>query len=76
MLSSLLIKLYLLSEKHQMEQLTDIAQYHGIVERYRRPRCFANDYLQTRAEGLIADGVLEALCFDDNAYLLEHKDGV
>jgi GNAT superfamily N-acetyltransferase len=67
--------LYLLSEKHQMEQLTDIAQYHGIVERYRRPGCLSNDYLQTRAEGLIARGQLEALCFDDNAYLLEHKDG-
>jgi len=58
-----------------MDQLSSIEQYHSIVERYRRPGCLSNDYLQTRAEGLIARGQLEALCFGDNAYLLEHKDG-
>ena len=58
-----------------IKKLSDESQYIGIVERYRRPGCLSNDYLQTRAEGLIARGRLEALCFDDNAYLLEHKDG-
>lgn len=58
-----------------MEQLTSIEQYDSIVECYRRPGCLANDYLQARAEGLIARGLLWAECCDDNAYLLEGKDG-
>ena len=57
-----------------MEQLTGIQQYHDIVERYRRPGCLTNDYLQTRAGALIADGLLSADCHEQNAYLLERKD--
>ncbi len=57
-----------------MEQLTSIEQYNSIVERYRRPGCLTNDYLQTRAAGLIAHGALQAKCRGDNAYLLEAKD--
>jgi GNAT superfamily N-acetyltransferase len=56
-----------------MEQLTDIQQYHGIVERYRREGCRSNDYLQTRVGDLIARGLLYADCHDSNAYLLERK---
>lgn len=56
-----------------MEQLTDIAQYESIVERYRRPGCLTNDYLQARAEILIADGLLWAECHKHNAYLLERR---
>ena len=56
-----------------MERLTDIAQYQSIVERYKRPGCLTNDYLQARAEGLIADGLLMAECDGDNAWLLECK---
>ena len=57
-----------------MEQLTSIEQYSSIVERYRRPGCLSNDYLQTRAADLIARGALSAMCCGDNAYLLEAKD--
>lgn len=57
-----------------MEQLTSIEQYNSIVERYRRQGCLSNDYLQTRAEGLIDRGSLYADCCGDNAYLLETKD--
>ena len=57
-----------------MEQLTSIEQYNSIVERYRRPGCLTNDYLQTRAAGLIAHGALLSECWGDNAYLLETKD--
>lgn len=71
---SLLIKLSLLFDNHHMEQLTSIEQYNSIVERYRRPGCLTNDYLQTRAAGLIAHGALQAECRGDNAYLLEAKD--
>lgn len=56
-----------------MEQLTDISQYQSIVEHYRRPGCLSNDYLQARAENLIADGLLWAECHEHNAYLLERK---
>ena len=58
-----------------MGQLTTIEQYNSIVERYRRPGCLTNDYLQARAEGLIARGLLSAEWTDNNAYLLEGKDG-
>ena len=58
-----------------MEQLTSIEQYNNIVERYRRPGCLTNDYLQARAEGLIARRLLLAEWTDNNAYLLEGKDG-
>ena len=58
-----------------MGQLTTIEQYNSIVERYRRPGCLSNDYLQVRAEGLVARGLLSAEWTDDNAYLLEGKDG-
>lgn len=58
-----------------MELLSSIEQYSSIVERYRRPGCLSNDYLQARAPGLIAHRQLESLCFDNNAYLLEHKGG-
>ena len=58
-----------------MDQLSSIEQYSAIVERYRRPGCLSNDYLQTRAAALIARGALYACCFSDNAYLLEAKDG-
>lgn len=56
-----------------MEQLTDIAQYNDIVERYRRPGCLCNDYLQTRADDLVASGMLFTDCREHNAYLLERK---
>lgn len=58
-----------------MDQLSSIEQYSAIVERYRRPGCLSNDYLQTRAAALIARGALYARCFSDNAYLFEAKDG-
>lgn len=58
-----------------MEQLTSIEQYTSIVERYRRPGCLSNDYLQARAAELIARGQLKALCLEENTYLLEAKDG-
>ena len=58
-----------------MGQLTTIEQYNSIVERYRRPGCLTNDFLQARAEGLIARGLLSAEWTDNNAYLLEDKDG-
>lgn len=57
-----------------MEKLSSIEQYHGIVERFRCAGCLSNDYLQTRADGLIARGALLAECCGDNAYLLEVKD--
>lgn len=58
-----------------MEQLTTIEQYHDIVESYSLKGCLSNDYLQARAEGLIACGLLSAEWTDNNAYLLEGKDG-
>lgn len=58
-----------------MVTLTDLKQYHDIVERYGLKGCFTNDYLQARAEGLIAHGLLLAERTDKNAYLLESKDG-
>ena len=58
-----------------MEQLTTIEQYHDIVERYNLKGCLSNDYLQARAEGLIARGLLSAEWTDNNAYLLEGKEG-
>lgn len=56
-----------------MEKLSDIQQYQSIVERYRPAGCLSNDYLQARAEGLIADGLLFVDCHEHNAYLLEDK---
>lgn len=56
-----------------MEQLTDIAQYESIVERYRRSGCLTNDYLQARAGELISRGLLFADCHERNAYLFERK---
>ena len=56
-----------------MDQLTDIKQYHDIVECYRREGCRSNDYLQARVGDLIARGLLYADCHDSNAYLLERK---
>lgn len=58
-----------------MKQLSDIKQYRDIVESYGLKGCLSNDYLQTRAEGLIARGLLLAEWTDNNAYLLESKDG-
>lgn len=58
-----------------MEQLSDIKQYHDIAECYGLKGCHSNDYLQARAEGLIARGLLSAEWTDNNAYLLECKDG-
>lgn len=57
-----------------MEQLSSIEQYNSIVERYRRPGCLSNDYLQARAADLIARGALSAVSCGDNTYLLEAKD--
>lgn len=56
-----------------MEKLSDIQQYQSIVERYRLAGCLSNDYLQARAEGLIAEGRLFVDCYEHNAYLLEDK---
>ena len=58
-----------------MGTLTDIKQYHDIVEKCGLKGCLTNDYLQARAEGLIARGQLLAEWTDNNAYLLEGKDG-
>lgn len=58
-----------------MVTLTDIKQYHDIAECYGLKGCHSNDYLQARAEGLIARGLLSAEWTDNNAYLLECKDG-
>ena len=58
-----------------MVTLTDIKQYHDIAESYGLKGCHSNDYLQARAEGLIARGLLSAEWTDNNAYLLECKDG-
>lgn len=49
-------------------------QYQDLVDRYRRQGCLSNDYLQSRAATLIANGSLYAECSEANAYLLEHKD--
>ena len=57
----------------RVEKLSDIKQYQSIVERYRLSGCLSNDYLQARAEGLIADGRLFVDCHEHNAYLLEDK---
>ncbi len=54
--------------------LRSIEQYHGIVERFHCAGCLSNDYLQTRADGLIAHGALMAECRGVNAYLLEARD--
>lgn len=56
-----------------VEKLSDIQQYQMLVERYRLMRSLSNDYLQARAEGLIADGRLHVDCHERNAYLLEDK---
>ena len=53
--------------------MSDIQQYQLIVERNRRQGCLSNDYLQTRAEELIAEGRLFVDCHEQNAYLLEDK---
>ena len=58
-----------------MVTLTDLKQYRDIVESYNLKGCLSNDYLQTRAEGLIDRGLLQAEWSDNNAYLLESKDG-
>lgn len=57
-----------------MTRLTEYAQYQAILEKFKRKGCLSNDYLQTRAEQLIAQGQLFAYCHDHNAYLLERKD--
>lgn len=57
-----------------MIRLTDVTQYQALVERYRRPGCLSNDYLQARIASLIANGSLYALCCEDNVFLLERKD--
>lgn len=57
------------------ERLTDISQYLDVVERYRRPGCVTNDYLQQRAALLVEQGLLYADCHENNAYLFEQKDG-
>ena len=57
----------------RVEKLSDIQQYQSIVERYRRQGCLSNDYLQARAEELIAEGRLFVDCQERNAYLLEDK---
>ena len=53
--------------------MSDIQQYQSIVERYRVAGCLSNDYLQARAEGLIAEGRLFVDCHEQNAYVLEDK---
>lgn len=57
----------------RVEKLSDIQQYQSIVERYRLTGCLSNDYLQARAEGLIAEGRLFVDIHERNAYLLEDK---
>ena len=54
-------------------RLTDISQYQDVVERYRRPGCVTNDYLQQRAALLVEQGRLYADCHENNAYLFEQK---
>ena len=57
-----------------MERIDDLQQYLSLVEHYNRTGCKANDFLQSRAERLIHQGMLFADCRENNAYLLEQKE--
>lgn len=50
-----------------------LSDYLTLVDRYKRPGCATNDYLQREAEGLIARGSLSACCGKDNAFLFVRK---
>lgn len=56
-------------------RIETINQYNELVSCFRRKWCWTNDYLQGRAESLIADGKLSVICQDEeNAFLLEQKE--
>lgn len=57
-----------------MKQVTDLAEYQELVERYRQHGVRTNDYIQQEASSLIQQGKLFALCQEHNAFLFVRKD--
>ena len=59
-----------------MRLLTDLSEYNAIVEKYHQKGCFSNDYIQQRAACLIADNLLFAETYAQNAFLFVKRDSV
>lgn len=57
-----------------MKQVTDLAEYHELVERYRQHGVRTNDYIQQEASSLIQQGKLFYLCQEHNVFLFVRKD--
>lgn len=58
-----------------MKQLKNISEYQDIVSLHGVRGCASNDYIQTEAADLIAQGALFAKRGEKNAFLLVKKDG-
>lgn len=58
-----------------MNQINDIGEYQDIIANYGIRGCASNDYIQTEAANLIAQGLLFKECGEKNAFLFVKKDG-